>query len=276
MLFGRRKPGFAKEVTLRPEDISDEFSDRNDPARQDANPKHEKGEMAAQAQAVIDGTAQPSAPAAQGEKVDLFEYMDSLPEQEDPFAPSENPMIADPNAEPEMVELKPGEMLAEYIRERTRGVNLTPRKELEKEEPLLDEMIEEMLSLESCQDIRSVKGEKDEYFYSINIMAKNYAMIAMLVYEKDLPRTLATMTRHNCKVYPSPTPLYYFTRHPFSCTKPQLDLALKKLLANPEYSDIKTLVTWNGITYLYCETIMSKKYAQALADDGETSEADRR
>ena len=45
MLFGRRKPGFAKEVELRPEDISDEFSDRNDPARQDQNPKFEKKEM---------------------------------------------------------------------------------------------------------------------------------------------------------------------------------------------------------------------------------------
>ena len=27
MLFGRRKPGFAKEVELRPEDIVGEFSD---------------------------------------------------------------------------------------------------------------------------------------------------------------------------------------------------------------------------------------------------------
>ena len=271
MLFGRRKPGFAKEVELRPEDISNEFSDRNDPARQDLNPKIEKGDMAAQAQIVIDGAAKPAE-----EKVDLFEYMDSLPEEPDPFTPSENPMIADPNAEPEMIELKPGEMLAEFIRERTRGVNLTPRKELAKEEPLLDEMIAEMQSLENCQDIKSVVGEKDEYFYSIEFMAKNYAMIAMLVYEKDLPRTLATLTRHNCKIYPSPTPLYYFTRHPFSYTKPQLDLALTQLQRREEFADIKTLETWNGILYLYAENIMTKRYAQVLADDAETSEAERR
>ncbi len=156
MLFGRRKPGFAKEVELRPEDIEGEFSDRNDPARQDQNPKFEKEGMAQQAQAVIDGTAK----TAEG-KVDLFDYMDSLPDEPDPFTPSENPMIADPNAEPEMVELKPGEMLAEFIRQRTRSVNLTPRKELEKEEPLLDEIIAEMQSLENCQDIKSVVGEKD-------------------------------------------------------------------------------------------------------------------
>ncbi len=271
MLFGRRKPGFAKEVELKPEDIVGEFSDRNDPARQDQNPKFEKNEMGDQAQKVIDGTVNSTS-----EKVDLFEYMDSLPEEPDPFTPSENPMIEDPNAELEMVELKPGEMLAEYIRERTRGVNLTPRKELAKEEPLLDEMIEEMRSLENCQDIRSVVGEKDEYFYSIEFMAKNYAMIAMLVYEKDIPRTLATLTRHNCKIYPSPTPLYYFTRHPFSYSKPQLDLALTQLQRREEFADIKTLTTWNGILYLYAENIMTKKYAQVLADDAETSEAERR
>ena len=62
-LFGRRKPGFAKEVVLKPEDISGEFSDRNDPARQDANPKDEKVDMAARAQAVIDGTAVSAAEA---------------------------------------------------------------------------------------------------------------------------------------------------------------------------------------------------------------------
>ena len=271
MLFGRRKPGFSKEVELKPEDISSEFSDRNDPARQDANPKHEKGEMAARAQEVIDGTAKPAA-----EKVDLFDYLESLPEQEDPFVPSEDPIIQDPNAEPEMQELKPGEILAEFIRERTRGINLTPKKDLAEEEPEIEEMIAEMRSLESCQDIRSVVGEKDEYFYSIDIMAKNYAMIAMLVYEKDLPRTLATMTRHNCKIYPAPTPLYYFTRHPFSYTKAQLDFALKKLQEREEFADIKTYTTWNDVLYLYAEGIMSYKYAKALADDAETTEADRR
>ena len=34
-----------KSEELKPEDISDEFSDRNDPARQDQNPKFEKKEM---------------------------------------------------------------------------------------------------------------------------------------------------------------------------------------------------------------------------------------
>ena len=285
-LFGRRKPGFAKEVVLKPEDISGEFSDRNDPARQDANPKDEKVDMAARAQAVIDGTAVSAAEAApkadaapdlaeqaaqEGRTVDLFEYMDSLPDVEDPFPPSE------PEPEPELLpEKKPGELLADYIRERTRCVQLTPRKPLQAEEPLLDEMLEEMHSLESCQDIRSVVGQKDEYFYSDEIMANNYAMIAMLVYEKDLPRTIAQMVRFNCKTYPAPTPVDYFKRNPFSYTKPQLDHALRMIEKDEAYQDIKVVEAFNGVPYLYAEGVMSRKYAKALADDSETSEGDRR
>ncbi|MBE5798758.1 MAG: hypothetical protein E7321_02255 [Clostridiales bacterium] len=276
MLFGRRKPGFAKEVELKPEDISNEFSDRNDPARQDQNPKFEKEEMAAAANAVIDGTAQSAIQPSKDAPVDVFEYMDSLPEVHDPFEPSEDPMIEDPTLGPDYTQLKEGEILANYIRERTMSVNLTPRKELEAEDPTIADTIEEMLSLESCQDIRIVKGQKDEYFYSFSYMAKNYAMIAMLVYEKDIPHTIAHMVRFNCKTYPAPSPVEYFTRHPFSYTKPQLDHAIRMIQQNEAYKDIKVLTTWNGHQYLYSEDVMTKKYAQVLADDAETSEADRR
>ena len=275
MLFGRRKPGFSKEVELKPEEISNEFSDRNDPARQDQNPKFEKEEMAAAAHAVIEGTAMPAEPSKDA-PIDVFEYMDALPEVHDPFEPSEDPMIEDPTLGPDYTQLKEGEILANYIRERTMSINLTPRKELEAEDPTISDTIEEMLSLESCQDIRIVKGQKDEYFYSFSHMAKNYAMIAMLVYEKDIPHTLAHMVRFNCKTYPAPSPVEYFTRHPFSYTKPQLDHAIHMLQQKEEYKDIKVLTTWNGRPYLYSEDVMTKRYAQVLADDAETSEADRR
>lgn len=275
MLFGRRKPGFAKEVELKPEDISDEFSDRNDPARQDQNPKFEKKEMAAAAHAVIEGTTKPAEPSKDA-PVDVFDYMDSLPEVNDPFEPSEDPMIEDPNLGPDYTQLKEGEILANYIRQRTQSVNLTPRKELEAEDPTIADAIDEMLSLESCQDIRIVEGRKDQYFYSFSYMAKNYAMIAMLVYEKDIPHTIAHMVRFNCKTYPAPSPVEYFTRHPFSYTKPQLDHAIHMIEQNEAYKDIKVLTTWNGHKYLYSEDVMTKRYAQVLADDAETTEADRR
>lgn len=276
MLFGRRKPGFAKEVELKPEDISNEFSDRNDPARQDQNPKFEKKEMAAAANAVIEGAAKSAAEPSKDAPVDVFDYMDSLPDVADPFEPSEDPMIEDPTLGPDYTQLKEGEILANYIRERTMSVNLTPRKELEAEDPTIADTIEEMLALESCQDIRIVKGQKDEYFYSFSYMAKNYAMIAMLVYEKDIPHTIAHMVRFNCKTYPAPSPVEYFTRHPFSYTKPQLDHAIRMLQQKEEYKDIKVIKTWKGNDYLYSEDVMTQRYAQVLADDAETTEAERR
>ena len=276
MLFGRRKPGFAKEVELKPEDISNEFSDRNDPARQDQNPKFEKEGMAAAANAVIEGTAQPAVEPSKDAPVDIFDYMDSLPDAGDPFEPSENPMIPDPNEGPDYTQLKEGEILANYIRQRTQAVSLTPKKELMAEDPTIESTIEEMFSLENCQDIKIVKGQKDEYYYSFQYMAKNYATIAMLVYEKDIPHTIAHMVRFNCKTYPAPSPVEYFTRHPFSYTKPQLEHAIRVLGQKEEYKDIKVLTTWNVRPYLYSEDVMTKKYAQVLADDAETSEADRR
>lgn len=277
-LFGRRKPGFSKEVVLRPEDITDEFSDSNDPAMQrNDNPKLEKAEYAARAQAVMDGSAAAEAAnapdmaqqaAADGRTVDLFDYMDSLPEVKDPFPPSE------PEPEPEpQPERKPGEVLAEYIRQRSGAAHLTPRKALEAEEPQLEEMLEEMRSLESCADIKSVAGAKDEYFYSDEVMANNYAMIAMLVLEKNIARTVAHMVRFNCKTYPSPTPLYHFMRSPYNYTKPQLEQALRVLKADKDTQDIKTVVAFNDVLYMYSTDIMSERYAKALADGNETEEA---
>lgn len=271
-LFSRRKPGFAKEVTLKPEDIVGEFSDRNDPAiaNKNSSPKDEKNEWAKRAQDVMDGTAQ-QAQTAEGEteKMDLFEYMDTLPEVEDPFPPSE------PEEEKaEEPERKPPELLAEYIRERSRAALITPRKPLEKEEEFLDEMIAQMQALESCEDIKTVQGEKDVYFYSDAVMANNYAMIAMLVEEKDLARTIAHMVRFNCKTYPSPTPLYYFKRSPYSYTVQQIEHALHVMQVRESDKDIKSLKAFNGVVYLYSEDIMSQKYAQALANSAEANESD--
>ena len=166
-LFGRRKPGFAREVELRPEDITDEFSDRNDPAMlRNSNPKEEKAELAARAQAVMEGAA--------------------------------------------------------------------------------------------CQES----------------MANNYAMIATLVLEKDIARTVAHMVRFNCKTYPSPTPLYHFMRSPYSYTKPQLEQALRVLKAGKDTQDIQTVVAFNDVLYMYSTDIMSERYAKALSDGNEAGEAD--
>ena len=98
-LFGRRKPGFSKEVELKPSEIPGEFSDALDPAinKQLDNPKLEKAVMAAKA-----------AEAMGEEKPDLLEYLESLPEVEDPFPATEQ----EPEAEEAPVERTRAQMLA--------------------------------------------------------------------------------------------------------------------------------------------------------------------
>ena len=63
-LFGRRKPGFAKEVELKPSEIPDHFSDALDPAvnKELDNPKLEKKELQAAAAAVTSPREKPAAP----------------------------------------------------------------------------------------------------------------------------------------------------------------------------------------------------------------------
>ena len=263
-LFGRRKPGFSKEVKLKPEEIPGEFSDALDPAVNKAldNPKAEKMEMAARAAEVtgVGGENQP----------ELLDYLESLPDVDDPFPPS--PAEAEPAPAPEKTR---AQLLADFIRERTRAAMITGRLFLAQDEENIDELLEQMKADESCADIFSVEGAKDVYYYSEDHMAHNYAKVAMLVLEKDIPRMIAEMVRFNCEKFPTPTPLYYFKRQPYFLTMPQMKLAIAQMKRDPKYQDIQELTTVNnGEPYLFSEAIMSRRYAQALAEGAESREAD--
>lgn len=200
-------------------------------------------------------------------KPDLVEYLKTLPDVEDPF---------EPFAEDEVVEVPEekddSEQLADYIRMRSAHSELSGRKmivaECEDEGALLAKMLES----ETCTDIRSVKGEKDEYYYSSLNMEANFAMIAMLVEEKDIPRTVAHMVRFNCETYPASTPYRYFYQYPYHYTKQQLSRAIEILSRDEQYADIVTTKAFNGVPYLFSTKYFSLRYGQALADSGEEEE----
>ena len=125
-LFGRRKPGFSKEVELKPEEIPGEFSDALDPAvnKDLDNPKAEKLEYQHNAEHVINGEQ-----ASTAEKPDLLDYLESLPDVEDPFPPSK----PEDEAPAEAVEKRPAQVLADFIRKRSAAAALTARKSLMEE-----------------------------------------------------------------------------------------------------------------------------------------------
>ena len=269
-LFGRRKPGFAKEETMKPSEIPGEFSDALDPAihQEDSNPKYrEKEEAAALADSVMNGDAAARTDASAEEKQDMFEYMESLPDVEDPFPP-----FPEEEEAPEEAPPTPTQVLAGYITRRTETAELTPKKLLQKEIENADEMLEAMEADETCKRIAKIQGEKDVYYYDTELMTANYAMIAMLIADKDVLRTIAEMVRWNCKTYPSPTPVDYFTRHPYYLTKVQMEQALSKLPKDEKYADIKTFVSGKGVTYLFSEKVMSDRYARSLASFAEDEE----
>lgn len=260
-LFGRRKPGFSKEVMLKPSEIPDHFSDALDPAvnKELDNPKLEKHDMQqAAVQAIAD------------EKPDMIDFMQSLPEVEDPFPPSE----PEPEAPPEPEKTK-AQLLADFIRERARGALITPKALIARDEPEIESLLAELAADETCKDIRTVEGQQDVYFYSDEVMANNYAKIAMLTLEKDDARTVAEMVRFNCKAFPTPTPVYYFSRQPFFLDKAKMELVIAHMQDDPRYQDIRLCeAAVNGEPYLYSIDLMSEKYAKALANGAEMHEAD--
>lgn len=198
----------------------------------------------------------------EGEKPELMEYLASLPDAEDPFAGIE------PETEPE--EEKPlteAQKLAAYIRLRSQAACLTGKAALKEEIENLDALIEECGEDDTCRDIRTVHGNKDVYYYSSESMSDNYAKIASLVEEKNLPETIAQMVRFNCKTYPVPTPWSYFNKHPYFATDPQLERAKEVLYSDERYKDIRLFENSQGKRFFYADSIMSERYARALAED---------
>ena len=126
--------------------------------------------------------------------------------------------------------------------------------------------------MKTFADIVSLKGDKDEYFYSNLHMSNNYAMIAVLVEEKNLPKTIAEMVRWNAKTYPTPTPIRYFMSSPYFYTEPQINRALDVIRQREEYQDIREIITGNNVRYLYSTLHMSERYAKALAEQTEYGE----
>lgn len=198
-------------------------------------------------------------------KPDLLAYMESLPEADDAEAGDGTEVSGEPDQELGLEDSK-AVQVADYIRLRTRGIKLTSRLSLLKEIDDFLDIQQEWAADEACADIVFVEGDKDNYYYSNQFMSDNYAMIAALVLEKDIPRTIAKMVRFNCKTYPVPTPFNYFERSPYLYSVAQIARAAAVIENEREYEDIKSLKNNLGDLFFYSTEYMSSRYAKALAD----------
>lgn len=218
------------------------------------------------AQEPAPAAAQESAATATGEqagKPDIFDYLESQPDVADPFEPSQ------PESEP--APRTDAQLFADFVRMRSRCGLLTAKSEILKENPEMEAVLASLSEDEQFSDIRTEQGKKDLYYYSTPTMAVNYAHMAMLADEKDLPRTIADIVRWQCRIGPAPTPVSYFKAPPYCCTLPQIDRALMLMKRREEYADIEETTSYNGIRYLYSSKAISAKYAKALADYSEES-----
>jgi len=244
MLFGRKKDGFSKTGKVN------EYDHKVDESQlQETETETKEGA------ATIDN-----------EKPDLLDYIDSLNESEEPFPTIEEENVVEEDEKTE------AQVLADFIRARSDAAHLTSKTLLKKEDESINILLEEINKDETCQDIVSIKGDKDIYFYSDKLMSDNYAMIALFVEEKNIPKTIAEMVRWNAKTYPCATPLYYFKNSPYNYTEAQILRAVNMVKMNEEYSDIGELTTGNDVRYLYSTLHMSEKYARALAEGVEYGE----
>ncbi len=233
MLFGRRKPGFIK-VEKDDDGILEEVSDKDLEVTLDSNEADEA-------------------------KPELTDFIASLPDVEDPFEGIEMP------EEEVEVELTKAQELAQFIRARSAGGEITKYLDLKNEIEDLDILLEEVKEDETCSDITYRQGEKDKYYYSQSNMSDNYSMIISLVEDKDLVSTIVKMVRFNAETYPSPTPLEYFERHPYFANQPQIERACDMIALNDEYSDIQRFTNNVNEDYLFSTKFLTYKYANALA-----------
>lgn len=117
-----------------------------------------------------------------------------------------------------------------------------------------------------------VKGQRDLYFYDGSIMTAHFAELDSLLMDKDILRTIATVTRSDCKLYPRPTQFSKLRAYPFHFSEDEILGAAARMKDNEEYRDIDVVTASNGGKGFYSSRIISRQYAQALIEIAEVGE----
>ena len=101
------------------------------------------------------------------------------------------------------------QVLYEHLRAHTIESRVTGKKQLLMHPPegLDKEELSALLALigtedapQELKDIASLSGRKDVYYYDGSIMTKHYAELDTLLQEKDILRTIASVTRSDSAI----------------------------------------------------------------------------
>ena len=186
--------------------------------------------------------------------------LQELPEQEVPETP----------APPEE---SPAQRLAAAIWRTTADSHVTPLKRLKLSLPegVTPEEAEELLTKAgtpeadpALEKIAFIRGKKDLYFYETTLMTAHFAELDSLIMDKDILRTIATVTRSDCRLYPRPTQFSKLRAYPFYYSEDEILGAAARMKDSEEYADIGVVTASNGGKGFYSSQVISKQYAQAL------------
>ena len=254
---------------IKGEDVSKDLHNDNpiDDNLIDANPQDDD-------EAILKSSPYPRLDIPEGEKPELMEYLNSLPEAEVP-PDFENDLADEQEEEKEeiAVEKSPeqlkAEALAQRIRENTIALQVTPRALLLGGDSETPKILEMLSTDEAFKDIAQMTGQNDTYYYSSSNMTSQYANIAVLVKEGDHFYTVASLVRYHTKEYPTPTAAVYFEHSPYDFSKEMINQVREGFKSDPKYADIKEIITENRQIYFYSSDYMTDIYATALAERAE-------
>jgi len=127
--------------------------------------------------------------------------------------------------------------------------------------------LDAMLADERYPDIKSlVISTGAQYLFSETHVTRSYAEILGRAEANDPCATIAETVREAAHIYPRPTSVELFREPVFGIKSDELEGHVARLLSQPEYADIKKVVTSNGIVYLYSDRYMTEPHAQSLAE----------
>ncbi len=167
------------------------------------------------------------------------------------------------------------QVLYSHLRTRTIAWKTTGLKDLTMHRPegLDKEALTALVALigtEKCPEelkaIGSIKGRKDTYYYEKTLMTPQYADIDVLVQEKDILRTIASVTRNDSALYPIPTLFSKLMDVPFKMTMDEILGAASRMKFEEQYADIGVVTASNGGKGFYSSQSLTEKYAQSLIE----------
>jgi len=168
--------------------------------------------------------------------------------------------------------------LADVLYDRTAHSKVTSAKWLKQNAPkevdraVMDELLAAVDAGKGEDDLSHIamtRGGKDKYYYNASIMTQEYARLDAMLEDKDILKTIATVTRSDCKLYPRPTEFSKLMGYPFRFSLDEVEGAAARMQLREEYGDIGVVQASNGAKAFYSSQFVKEGYARALLEGSE-------